>query len=240
MTRFRGSSILLSIVVVAVAVFYVWPEDSATSVELPTLIDLSPAQVRRIVVVNDEGKRAELVNEGDGEWEPEAGTPSLGRTLMFDVEDRILPLQGYREMPKLDVDDPEYGLDEPEITFTVKSVAGKSFTVELGQQTFNTGGFYARRKGGKVVVLVPRGPMDDLRSLAAGERIDTPTRVDEKLQQLEREQLAKVERSETSPWLEQVLETGGAEVEDEAEEPEAVDDVEEDVLDDGQEEEEEQ
>lgn len=232
--RRRASSIVLSAVVVGVAAFFVWPEDDAAGVEIPTLIDLAPDEVRRITVVNDKGERAVLVNKGDKEWDPADGTPSINRTLMFDIEERILPLQAYRKLTRLDVDKPVYGLDDPEITVTVQSVAGKKHTVELGQQTFNTGGFYARVVGSDVVYLVPRRPMDDLRSLAAGERIDTPTRVDEKLGELEEKQLDQVDRSETSPWLEQVLETGGAvdEVEDPSERSGPTEDVEEDLLDD--------
>lgn len=236
MRRQRIPSVVLMVAAVALAVFMVWPEDNATSVEIPTLIGLQPAQVRRIVVANSAGKRAELVNQGDGEWEPEPGSPSIDSTLMFDVEADILPLGGYRQMAGLDVDDARYGLTKPEIVFTAKDVAGKSHTVEIGSETFNRGGFYARLKGGKRVVLVPRGAMDDLRSLAAGERIDTPNRVDEKLRELEKDQTDKVDRTEVSPWLEQVLETSGAvdEVEDAEERPRAEADVEEDVRDEGE------
>lgn len=228
--RTRIPSLLLAAVVVLVGVLYVWPEDEATGVDVPTLIDLEPAAVRQIVVEDDQGRRAELVNEGDSQWEPQKGTPSVDRTLMFDVEDRLFPLRAYRRLDRLDVDDPAYGLDRPEIIFTVESAGGRSHVVELGAQTFNTGGFYARVVGSDVVYLVPRRPMDDLRSLAAGERIDTPTRVDEKLREVEQDQLDKLERSETSPWLEQVLETGGEAARSPSKDG-PVADVEDDVLD---------
>ena len=113
------------------------------------------------------------------------------------------PLQAYRSLPA-DTASPEYGLVDPEITLRVTDTDGEDHEVALGRPTFTDGGVYAERRGdpGRVY-LVPRRMMDDLRSLVAGRRIDTPDDLAKKVQ----ENTPKDDN--TSWWLKQALDTGG-------------------------------
>jgi hypothetical protein len=89
---------------------------------------------------------------------------------------------------------------------TIRSRSGQTHKVAFGAQTFNTGGFYARRLGRDGVYLVPRRPIDDLRSLIAGERIDSENIVDQKLRELDARTDADTEADNDSSWLKQALE----------------------------------
>jgi len=77
--------------------------------------------------------------------------------------------------------------------------------VALGRPTFTDGGVYAERRDepGRVY-LVPRRMMDDLRSLAAGQRIDAPS---DDLAKKVGENTPKDDG--TSWWLRQALDAGG-------------------------------
>jgi hypothetical protein len=123
---------------------------------------------------------------------------------MSDVEGRILPLQAYRSLPA-DTASPEFGLVDPEITFRVTETDGQDHEVALGRSTFTDGGVYAERRGdpGRIY-LVPRRMMDDLRSLVAGRRIDTPS---DDLAKKVGESTPKDDG--TSWWLRQALDAGG-------------------------------
>jgi hypothetical protein len=91
------------------------------------------------------------------------------------------------------------------MTLRVDEADGQHHEVVLGRPTFTDGGVYAERSGdpGRVY-LVPRRMMDDLRSLVAGRRIDTPDDLAEKV----REKTPKDDG--VSWWLRQALEAGGA------------------------------
>lgn len=175
------------------------PESAAPPSDV---VKMSPADVRRITVTSDAG-RAELVRARSGSWAGAPGTPRMAQTLMPEVEEGLFPLLAYRDLAG-DVSSPEFGLVDPEITFTVEDVRGREHRVLLGLPTYTKGGVYARRAGedGRLY-LVPRRMMDDLRSLVAGQRIDTPNDLPQKLQE------RTPKHDGTSWWLKQVIEATG-------------------------------
>jgi hypothetical protein len=167
------------------------------------VVAVAPAAVRRVIVTS-EGARAELTRAADGSWTAGAGTSRVSATLMADVEGRLFPLQAYRSLAG-DTASAEFGLVDPEITFTVEDRRGREHRVLLGAATYTNGGVYARKgtTPGRLY-LVPRRMMDDLRSLVAGRRIDAPNDLPEQLQE-------KTPRHDgISWWLRQVLDAGGA------------------------------
>ena len=166
-----------------------------------TVLAVRPAAVRRVSLESN-GRHVELVH-ADGFWSAGAGASVVTVGLMSDVEGRLLPLQAYRSLPA-DTTSPEYGLADPEITLRVTDTDGQDHEVALGRPTFTNGGVYVERRGdpGRVY-LVPRRMMDDLRSLVAGRRIDTPDDLAKKVQ-------ANTPKDDTTSWwLKQALDAGG-------------------------------
>ena len=166
-----------------------------------TVLAVRPAAVRR-VTLDSNSRHVELAH-ADGTWSAGAGASVVTVALMSDVEGRLLPLQAYRSLPA-DTSSPEFGLVDPEITLRVTDTEGQEHEVALGRPTFTNGGVYAERRGdpGRVY-LVPRRMMDDLRSLVAGRRIDTPDDLAKKVG----ENTPKGDT--TSWWLKQALDAGG-------------------------------
>jgi hypothetical protein len=168
-----------------------------------TVLAVGPAAVRH-VTLESRGRRVELAH-ADGFWTAGAGASVVTVGLMPDVEGRLFPLRAYRSL-RADTTSPEFGLADPEITLRVEEADGQHHDVVLGRPTFTDGGVYAERRGdpGRVY-LVPRRMMDDLRSLAAGRRIDTPS---DDLAKKVGENTQKDDG--TSWWLRQALDAGGA------------------------------
>jgi uncharacterized protein DUF4340 len=167
-----------------------------------TVLAVRPAAVRRVTLESN-GRQVELT-QADGFWSAGAGASVVTVGLMSDVEGRLFPLRAYRSLPA-DTTSPEFGLADPEMTLRVDEADGEHHEVVLGRPTFTDGGVYAERSDdpGRVY-LVPRRMMDDLRSLVAGRRIDTPDDLAEKVRK-------KTPKDDgTSWWLRQALEAGGA------------------------------
>lgn len=166
-----------------------------------TVLPVRPEAVRRITL-DSNGRHVELAH-GDGSWSAGAGASVVTVALMSDVEGSLFPLRAYRSLTA-DTSSPEFGLADPEITLRVEETDGKHHDVLLGRPTFTDGGVYAERRGdpGRVY-LVPRRMMDDLRSLAAGRRIDTPS---DDLAKKVGENTPKDDG--TSWWLRQALDAG--------------------------------
>lgn len=164
-----------------------------------SVLALRAAEVRSITVEAGD-RRVELTRSDRGTW---TGAAPEAEALMSDIQERLFPLQGYRSLA-VEAGSPEFGLASPEITLRVRDGGGGSHTVLLGAPTFTNGGVYARRSDetGRVY-LVPRRMMDDLRSLLAGKRVDSPNDLPQKL----KEKTPKPDP--TSWWLRQTLKAGG-------------------------------
>jgi len=166
-----------------------------------TVLAVQPAAVRRITVVSGE-RRVELAH-ADGSWSAGSGASVVTVGLMSDAEQRLFPLRAYRSL-QADTSSPEYGLVDPEITLRVTDTGGHDHDVALGRATFTNGGVYAERGGEPArVYLVPRRMMDDLRSLVAGRRIDSPDDFAKSIRD------RTPDGDTTSWWLRQALDAGG-------------------------------
>lgn len=160
-----------------------------------------PVSAVRSITVESGSRQVSLARAADGTWRGVAGASPETEGLMADIHGRLFPLQGYRSL-LADTGSPEFGLASPEITFRVSDSGGEEHRVLLGAATFTNGGVYARRgsEAGRLY-LVPRRMMDDLRSLLAGRRVDTPNDLPDKL----RENAPK--QDPTSWWLRQALDS---------------------------------
>lgn len=205
----RTQYIVILVAAVLAVVALAWPDNKSAPSGIARIVDVPVEQVEAIVVESAAG-RAQLANRGDSDWIAQKGTPSIGSTIMFDAEKRLFPLLGYRTLDDVDPEAKEFGLNDPEIVLSIKTRSGKVYKVAYGAQTFNTGGFYARRLDRDEVYLVPRRPMDDLRSIVAGKRIDTQNIVDQKLLELDQKSAADTGEPDDSSWLKQALETDPA------------------------------
>ena len=188
-------------------------EDSAPAADAPTgpatpgvfsVVDLTPAQVHRLSVESKD-RQVALVRTAAATWLAEPGTPEVVSGLLAERETEVLPLQAYRRLDT-DPDRPDFGLVDPEFVVRVQDAAGVEQAVSVGGGTFSGAGYYARRQGDPHVYLLVRRSVDDLRSLVAGERVNSPRT------QLETEILSESPDADpeevTNPWLAQVLEEG--------------------------------
>ena len=156
--------------------------DHAAEAPPATVVALAASEVRAISLQSG-GRQVSLTRNAEGAWTGVANASPETVALMPDIEGRLFPLQSYRSLAA-DTASPEFGLASPEITFSVSDRGGEEHRVLLGAPTFTNGGVYARRSTdpGRLY-LVPRRMMDDLRSLLAGKRVDTPNDLPEKLRQ---------------------------------------------------------
>ena len=169
-----------------------------------TVVDVPPARAHRLAV-EGQGRAVSLVRSTAATWLAEPPTPATSVSLMAESEDVILPLQAYRRIGA-DPHGADFGLAEPEFVVRITDVGGAEQVVAVGARTFSGAGSYARREGdpGRVYLLV-RGTVDALRSVLAGERVNTPrseleTKVlNESVEDRDPEEVA-------NPWLAQVLE----------------------------------
>lgn len=181
-------------------------ERASSPVDLPQLLDLRARSVRQLTVTWGT-RRAQFDHLSSGSWVPRDGTPAETIPLLEGFEDRIFPLKAYRRITA-DSRSSEYGLADPQIRVEVRSESGVTRMVLLGSPTFTGGGFYAARANTPGVFLIARRVMDDFRSLAKGERVDSP-RSPAELERLQRaETRAKTEPEVISPWLRQSLDAG--------------------------------
>jgi len=173
---------------------------------VPVLVDRTADQISRIVAVAHDGGRAELTHDGQGNWTPQPGMAPGTAVLMFEAQDQLFPLRAYRRV-RADASDPQFGLTDPEITLSVTDGSGRAQELMLGAPTFNGAGFYARRPNEpQGLYLVPRGIMNDLRSLVRGQAVSGPHDVEDKLDQI----AARGQRAYEEPdsWLRQATEAG--------------------------------
>jgi len=170
---------------------------------LPAVIPERPSQVRRLMVESG-GRRVELRRSTDGGWSPAPGTPPQAASLLLAAEDRLLPLRAYRSL-MADPADPQFGLRDPPVVVDVEDDRGARQQVALGAPSFSGGGFYARRlDGSRLLYLVARQTMSDLRSLVTGQVIKGTDSLEEKAGKL-----ADEPTHQTPAWLQQVLDAGG-------------------------------
>jgi hypothetical protein len=172
---------------------------------VPVLVDRTADQISRIVAVARDGRRAELTHDGQGTWTAQPRMAPETAVLMFEAQGQLFPLRAYRRV-RADASDPQFGLTDPEITLSVTDGGGRAQELLLGGPTFNGAGFYARRPGESMLYLVPRGVMNDLRSLVQGQAVSSPHQVEEKLDQI----AARAQRAQEEPdsWLRQATEAG--------------------------------
>ena len=167
-----------------------------------SVVDLTPAQVHRLSVESKD-RQVALVRTAAATWLAEPGTPEVVSGLLAERESEVLPLQAYRRL-ETDSDRPDFGLVDPEFVVRVQDAAGVEQAVSVGVGTFSGAGYYARRQGDPHVYLLVRRSVDDLRSLVAGARVNSPRT------QLETEILNESPDADpeevTNPWLAQVLE----------------------------------
>jgi hypothetical protein len=174
---------------------------------LPAVIDLSPSNVRRLVV-EAAGRQVELIRDPRG-WSAGPGSPPQSAPLLFSAEDELFPMVAYRVLDA-DPADPQYGLVEPEAVVRLEDGTGERAGIRLGTATFSGAGFYVGRDGepGRVY-LVPRNTVDLLRSLATGERKTSADPLGERTDRYEAERQQGERDKELSTYLRQAVDAGG-------------------------------
>jgi hypothetical protein len=203
--RLAAASVAAFVAVVAIAVA-VGRRDPARAA-LPALVDLSPAGVRRVVVETD-GRLADLTR-GDRGWSASTGTPPQSAPLLLSTEDELFPMLAYRVV-EADQADPQYGLADPEAVVRLETRAGAPVEIRVGAASFSGAGFYARRgnDSGRIY-LVPRNTLDQLRSLATGERKSSADSLEGRAGRFQAEQDEAGREKQMSPYLRQAIDAGG-------------------------------
>jgi hypothetical protein len=173
----------------------------------PTLLDVHPAAVRRLVVTAG-SQRAEFTQTGDRVWRAGHGATDEGAALLLAAAERLFPLRGYRRM-RVDGRDAAFGLVVPAATLTLESGHGPARTVVIGAATFNQGGFYARLDDSGDVVLLARSVLADLRSLAEGRPVTLPQVEDVRIKEvLDSNDGPVAGAAADSRWVRQAVDAG--------------------------------
>lgn len=155
-------------------------DDGDDGGRVPWALTATPEDVSA-VVVETAGDSAHVVRMGD-RWRPAAGS-ALGSASQIDaVEHDLLPLQAYRSL-KLDHDNPVYGLSDPWVTMHVFETDGDRYRLDVGAETFNRAGFYARRDNERTAYLLVRDSVAAMLSVARGERVALPDPTDLRIEQ---------------------------------------------------------
>lgn len=171
------------------------------------VVPVDPGDVHRLVV-EGEGRQAEVLHPPGGVWAPGAGAGEATGTLMEDAQDRVLPMLSYRRL-EVDASDPAFGLSAPEaFSVEVETHTAKRWSLRVGAPNPAGAGHYVQRAGDRHVYVVVNQVIDDLRSLLAGVPVERP--LDPRVAQVFDAQNAQQDPEEvTNPWLGQVLETAG-------------------------------
>jgi hypothetical protein len=178
------------------------------------------AAVTRLAVESRDGRATALRQPSGGVWVPDGDAPGQAANLMTEYQDGLFPLRAYRQVGA-DAGDPQYGLADPDIRMRVEDSGGHRYEVAVGQTTFTGAGRYVHRADEPgVVYLVPNGTVDQLRSLLAGEPVQSPRTPREAELQQEFQQEAQAYQSrqpgdplpplEENAWLAQALEAEGS------------------------------
>src|SRR5262249_15066906 len=140
------------------------------------------------VYITDHGKTAHLIHQAQTDWEPGEQTSTESAALMFKSEETLLPLGAYRVLEGVDPNDPQFGLADAKISITIKNTDGNQQTVQVGNQSFNKGGFYAKQMTQPDrVYLLPRATVADMISLAQGRQFSFPSPIDDAIRTYEKE-----------------------------------------------------
>jgi hypothetical protein len=177
-----------------------------------TVLAQQPSEVRRLQIESG-GRQVDVERTGDGTWRAAPGTSPQSATLLFGLEQKILPMLAYRTVTA-DPSDPQFGLQKPDVVLEVEDMSGVRQRVELGAASFTGGGFYARLTGTggrpddpRRLYLVARQTMDELRSLAVGQPVHSPNPSGDRISRVDAEQ-GNQDQPAVTPYLQQVLDTG--------------------------------
>lgn len=128
-----------------------------------TVVALAPHDVVRLVVEDGTG-RAVFDRPATGGWRAEPPGSPDGPAVLAAAEAELLPLVAFRRLA-VGSDEPEFGLQPPQLFVHLEDHAGTSHRIDIGSPTVTGGGFYARRKGDDHLYVVTRRVVDDLRTL---------------------------------------------------------------------------
>ncbi|MGQ0845106.1 MAG: hypothetical protein ACT4QF_13340 [Sporichthyaceae bacterium] len=179
-------------------------------------IDVTPDQVDT-VTFTAQGKNATL-RAVDGLWTPVSGATVQAATMLTTASERYFPLNSYRIMEGLDQNNPDYGLNQvnvsakechPVCAMTVTNTAGKTWKLTIGKETFN-GGFYAKVDGDPRVFLITKETVAGIISEALGKDFAFPASakirsIEFKLQGRTEDGRKTAELPDYDPYLRQVL-----------------------------------
>ena len=136
------------------------------------LADVRPADVRSLEVRTGAG-RVVVGRDETGAWQPGQGTPPASATLTYESQGLLFPFRAYRRL-QIGAQSPEVGLSEPQFQVEITEAGGRRAQIDIGKANFIGAGFYARLNSDPQVYLVARGTVDVLRSVASGQRFETP------------------------------------------------------------------
>ena len=213
MKRFLAPVALLVAAVAAVTVALTSGPDRPERDPAAVVIPFAPRQVSRLVVHAEE-RRAEVVRTSDGVWQAQPGTSPQSATLLFNLEESLLPVRAYRAITG-DPVDAQYGLADPDLLVEITGSRGARRVLAIGGPAFTGAGYYSRLDGSTTggptrLYLVPRQTVDVLRSVATGQPVKPADRVGAKLAEVEAEQLEAAEQARMRPYLRQAIDAGGA------------------------------
>lgn len=127
----------------------------------PALFPCNITNIVDVTAANDQGRVVEVARTDlRGDWQvvrpsPGPAEPEFAQQLAQDLD-------SIRPDDKLKGADPaQYGLDHPSRTVTCRTASGSSFTLTVGSERFDGGGYYAQKSGDPNVYVISSVPVDD-------------------------------------------------------------------------------
>lgn len=132
--------------------------------QAPAKAALFPCNITNVLDVaaeNDQGKVIEVARADlRASWRivrpsPGVAEPEFAQQLAQDLDSIRVDdtLRG--------ADPARYGLDHPSRTVTCRTASGSSFTLTVGSERFDGGGYYAQKSGDPNVYVISSVPVDD-------------------------------------------------------------------------------
>ena len=155
----KGLAVVAAILL-ALAGVLVWTNRQKPASK-PALFPCNITTILDVTARNDQGQVIELARSDlRADWQivkpsPGPAEPEFAQQLAQDL-DSIRPddtLKG--------ADPAQYGLDHPSRTVTCRTASGSSFTLTIGSERFDGGGYYAQKSGDPNVYVISSVPVDD-------------------------------------------------------------------------------
>lgn len=161
MVSWKGA-VVVGALLVAIGV-YLWVSRPQPARTPAALIPCDITNTLDVLVVGGDGRTVEIAR-GDRGSEWTVKQPVAAPADQTFAEDMVQNLGDVSVQNTIAGPGPamDYGLDQPRDTVTCRVTSGGSYTLVVGKESFDQGGYYAQRGGDPRVYVIGSAPVDQL------------------------------------------------------------------------------